>query len=644
MPKATKKGKKTTKRSPKRRSTRRKKKSSLKLRLLKWLLIAFIWGSIAFACVLAYFAYDLPSVDKLYEDYRTPNIKILDREGLVIDNVGNLYGEYVTYEKLPKHLINAVISTEDRRFFNHFGVDPIGILRAAVSNYKAGRVVQGGSTITQQLAKVVFLSHERTFKRKAQELLLALYLERNFTKQEILTMYLNRIYFGSGNYGVGAASKSYFGKQIEDVNLFESATLAGMIKAPTRYSPANNFELSQERADQVLKLMVDNDTLTADEIINGGINHNYTVRRYNIPSKYPYFVDWIKEQLPDYIGNERGEIIVKTTLDPEIQEKARKALIENINSYGKDKKIQQGAIVAMTPDGKVRALVGGTDYKESQFNRVFQAYRQPGSAFKLFVYLAAMENGYSPDDTMIDEEINLNGWSPDNWDNRYIGEVSLRNAMAKSINTVAVKLAQRVGISKVISQAQKLGITSPMNKDLSSALGTSEVTLLELTGAYAHLANYGNSLWVHGIEEIIRSDGSVIYKRQQSQPQRVISTKATAYMNDMLLNVVESGTGRKAQISRQVAGKTGTSQDSRDAWFIGYTDDLVAGVWLGNDDNSPMDRVGGSGVPTQIWRDFMTNANESLGNSKLPTTTYSVEKGKESRSIWDSIVETFGGR
>jgi len=638
-------GKKNTNTKKKRSyNTKRKKKFSLKRWLIKWLFVAFVWGVIALTIILAYFASDLPDVDKLYEDYRTPNVKILDKNGVVIDSIGNLYGDYVTYDKFPEHLVNAVISTEDRRFFSHFGVDPIGIMRAAVSNYKAGRVVQGGSTITQQLAKVVFLSHERKMKRKVQELLLAFYLEKNFTKEEILTMYLNRIYFGSGNYGVAAASQSYFGKKVEDINLFEAATLAGMIKAPSRYSPANNFELSQDRADQVLRLMVDNEMLTTDDIINGGIKHNFVVQRYNIKSKYPYFVDWIKERLPDFIGNQQGEIIVKTTIDPELQAMAQKALTINIKAAGKDRKVGQGAIVALSPDGKVRAMVGGTDYKKSQFNRAAQAYRQPGSAFKLFVYLAAMEKGYTPEYMAIDEEITIDDWSPKNWDEKYIGDVSLRNALAKSINTVAVGIAQKIGINEVIHAARKLGITSDMNKDLTSALGTSEVTLLELTGAYAHLANFGNSVWVHGIEEIKKSDGSVIYKRMPPEQRRVISHQATAHMNDMLLNVVESGTGKQSRIKLQSAGKTGTSQDSRDAWFIGYTNDLVTGVWVGNDDNTPMHKVGGGGTPAVIWKDFMQEATKDASSRKIATTVYRVKKGKQKGSFWDSIVDKLGGR
>ncbi len=643
----------TAKKVKKSKRGRAKKKFSFKKWLFKWLFIGGVWGFVASALILAYFAYDLPSVDKLYEEYRTPNIKILDKNGVTIDSVGDLYGEYVTYKKLPKHLVNAVISTEDRRFFKHFGIDPIGILRAAFTNYKAGQVVQGGSTITQQLAKVVFLTQDRKFKRKIQEVLLALYLEHNFSKQEILTMYLNRIYFGSGNYGVSAAAQSYFGKKVQDINLFEAATLAGMIKAPSRYSPANNFELSQDRADQVLKIMVDNDVINTDDIIKGGTNQNFTVHRYNVKSRYPYFVDWIKEQLPDYIGSKHGEFVVKTTIDPELQEAAEKALASNLAVFGKDKKISEGAVVVLSPDGKVLAMVGGKDYGTSQFNRAVQAYRQPGSAFKLFVYLAAMEKGFTPDDTMVDSKFTIKKWSPKNWDNKYVGEVSLRTALANSINTVAVKLARDVGIGNVINTATKLGISSEMNRDLSSALGTSEVNLLELTGAYAHLANDGNALWIYGIQNIKDSKGELLYKRKPSGEQRVISEKARENVNDMLIDVVAYGTGKNAQLPIQAAGKTGTSQDSRDAWFIGYAGNLVTGVWVGNDDNSPMNKVGGGSVPALIWHDVMAKATEG----QIPSTpTFeqpfvqppskfesNTENSEEKNSVWDSIVNTFGG-
>jgi len=623
----------------KNKRTTRKKKSNFSLRrwLLKWIFILGLWGAIILSLIIVYYAHDLPDVGKLDEEFRTPKITILDKNGDSIANVGSLYGEYVEYNQIPQVLIDAVTSTEDRRFFAHFGMDPMGLLRAVVTNYTAGRVVQGGSTITQQLAKVVFLSPERTIKRKVQELLLAFYLEGKFTKEEIITMYLNRIYLGSGNYGIDAASHSYFNKSARDLNLYEAATIAGLIKAPSRYSPLNNFELSQKRADQVLALMVDNEVLTSGDILRATEGLGFAKKRYEVGVKYPYFVDWVKDQLPDYIGRRKGEVVITTTLDPEIQKVAEESLAASLSVYGKKHHLEQGAVLIMSPQGDVLAMVGGKSYRESQFNRATQAYRQPGSSFKLFVYLAAMENGYTPEDVFVDEPIEYQDWAPENWNNKYEGEISLRNAFAKSINTVAVQLAQKVGIRKVINTARKLGISSDMNKDLSSALGTSEVTLLELTGAYAHFANYGKSVWTHGITEITDMDGAVLYKREDSGGHRVISEKATANMNDMMRNVVTSGTGKQAAIDRPAAGKTGTSQNSRDAWFIGFTHDYVAGVWLGNDDNKHMSHVGGGGLPAIIWHDIMGQINESKTRREIPVTESAVKRGREPKSIWDNI-------
>ncbi|MCE3233587.1 MAG: carboxypeptidase, partial [Rickettsiaceae bacterium] len=547
----------------------RKRKSSfstsLKFKLFKWMLIAAFWGFIALTMLVLYYAKDLPDTKKIQENVRTPNIVILDKNGDTIATAGNLYGDYVSYKQFPKTLIDAVTSIEDRRFFDHLGIDPWGMLRAAFVNWRAGQLVQGGSTITQQVAKVVFLSPERTIKRKIQEVMLAFYLESNFTKEEIMTMYLNRIYLGSGNYGVDAASRSYFGKKVSDINIYESAMIAGLIKAPSLYSPANNFDLAKKRTDLVLAAMVDNGVLDPKKKIKGIAKKQFSLTRRNVVSKDPYFVDWIKEQLSDYIGNENGEIIVSTTLDPELQKMAEEAVSKHLNGGGTEHNVSQAAMVVMSKKGEVLAMVGGKSYAASQFNRATQSFRQPGSAFKLFVYLAALENGFTPDDTMVDEPIRLKKWSPSNWNGKFVGEVTLRDALADSINTISIRLAQSVGIDKVLDMASRLGITTDMNHDLTSALGTSEVTLLEITGAYAHVANYGNAVWVHGINKIKGSEGRPLYERQESGNHKVISAEVTTQMNDMLINVVNNGTGQRARLGYPVAGKTGTSQSSRDA-------------------------------------------------------------------------------
>ena len=625
----------------KRKTTRkRKKKFSLKRWLLKWIFVAAIWVGMAITLLTVYYLHDLPDVSKLYEQNNTQNIKILDRDGNLITNIGNLYGDYVHFNQLPQHFVDAVLSTEDRRFFSHFGVDLIGLARAFYSNYKAGRVVQGGSTITQQLAKVVFLSPERKLKRKIQEVFLAIYLENNFTKQDIFTMYINRIYLGSGNYGVDAAARSYFGKNVADLSLYESAVLAGLIKAPSRYSPLNNSKLSQRRADQVLRNMVDNEKLSTDDIVTASYDYDLAFGEAKSKLPSPYFSNWIKGQLSDYIsGNEIGDIVVKTTLDSKLQQLAEDALQRNLDNLPKENNAGQGAVLAISTDGAILAMAGGRSYSDSQFNRATQAYRQPGSAFKTFVYLAAMERGIDPDEVMDDAPVSIRGWKPENWNDKFIGDVSVRNAFAKSINTISIKLAAKVGIKAVEKAARKLGITSPINNDLSSALGTSEVNLLEITGAYAHFANYGRAVWTHGINEITVG-GEVIHQRQEPTVMQVISHDATAKMNDLLVNVVKNGTGKRADFGASAGGKTGTSQNSRDAWFIGFTSDIVTGVWVGNDNNTPMHHVGGGGLPAIIWRDFMQEANAGRDLTDIPTTKYSVKKGPGFMSLWERI---FGG-
>jgi penicillin-binding protein 1A len=619
-----------------------KQQFSLRLSLLKLILVAGFWLAVALGGLVAYYAYDLPDVRKLNEEkVRTPNIRIVDRNGDTMASVGALYGDYVKYEDLPKHLIDAVTSIEDRRFFKHFGVDPWGLTRAAFVNWRAGHVVQGGSTITQQLAKITFLSPDRTFKRKIQEVMLALSIENHFTKKEIITMYLNRIYLGSGNYGVDAASRTYFGKKVNDITLYESAIIAGLIKAPSLYSPINNLEISEKRTEQVIDSMRDNGAIPKNYKKSGGFNPVYSQTRRNMQATNPYFVDWIKEQLNDYIGEESGEIIVTTTLDPKLQKMAETAVARQLAKTKPESHVSQAAMTVVTPHGEVLAMVGGKSYAESQFNRAVQAHRQPGSSFKLFVYLAALESGFTPDDVLIDEPIKMKKWSPSNWNGKYVGAVTLRDALAGSINTISIKLAQQVGIGSIINMAEKLGITSEMNHDLSSALGTSEVNLLELTGAYAHVANNGNAVWVYGIKSIKTGDSRVIYERQDSGDRRVISGKATEEMQDMLENVINNGTAKAAKLDRRAGGKTGTTQDYKDAWFIGYTRDLVAGVWVGNDDATPMKKVGGGGLPAVIWKDFMVAANAGRPENDSPMFSGEAISGA-AESIWNSIVNGFG--
>lgn len=638
---------------PKRKSNKkifnkkRQRKLSLKGFMLKMTLMGVVWGGVALFLIVVYYTYDLPDVSKINENIRQPSITLYDHDNKAIATIGDLYGDYIKYKEFPKTLINAVIATEDRRFFKHSGVDIFGLFRAAFVNFFAGHVVQGGSTITQQLAKNVYLSHERTIKRKIQELALALYLENKFTKEQILTMYLNRIYTGNGNYGMDAAAKSYFGKSVSEIDLRESAILAGLIKAPSRYSPANNPDLTLERAHQVLLNMVDNNALKASNLpASGKLTYNFQPPRVRVQNKAPYFTDWIREQLPDYIGQyTSGNIEIYTTIDTNLQHLADNVLLKSLTANATEHNVGQGAMLVMSPDGAILAMSGGKSYATSQFNRATQALRQPGSAFKLFVYLAALEKGYNPDSMVEDSPISIRGWSPENYDNKYIGDISLREAFAKSINTVAIKLAKDVGMNKVRSMAYKLGITSDVNNDLSSSLGTSEVTLIELTSAYAHLANYGNAVWTHGINEI-KINSKTVYKRQKSGDERVLSEQTTSEMNEMLMNVITSGTGHNAQLPYDVAGKTGTTQNLRDAWFIGFTGDYVAGVWMGNDDNKSMDKIAGGSLPALVWKDFMRTAETGKSPDNIPTTTGRVSSGRisgEKDGVWEGIINVFGG-
>ena len=618
--------------------------------------MASIWALFAAFCFTAWLAFDLPDVDRLNEISKRPSVTLLDRNGDILATYGDLYGEAVQLDELPPYLPQAVLSMEDRRFYDHDGVDPRGLLRAMYQNIAEWGLVQGGSTITQQLAKNVFLTHERTIRRKGQELLLAIWLERHFTKDEILTLYLNRIYFGAGTYGVEAASRRYFGKSARDVNAYEAAMLAGMIRAPSRYNPLSNRALAEERARIVLDAMVVAGYLEeedADAIAHGTIGGEVT--RIARPAGQ-YFADWVMDQLPDFVGLTDRDLIVETTLDPALQSLADEKLTALIAERGGEVGVEQGALVAMTPDGAVRALVGGTDYSVSQFNRATQALRQPGSAFKPIVFLAAFEAGFTPDSMMFDGPISIEGWQPANYNDKYYGDVTLREAMARSLNSVAAQLVARVGAAQIVEAARRLGIASTMTATPSIALGTSEVTLLELTGAYATFVNYGHVVLPRGIDRVTDTDGNVIYERQGGGAGAIVKPLQVAQMQDVLAAVVSWGTGKAADIGRPEGGKTGTANDYRDAWFVGFTAELVTGVWLGNDDNRPMTEVTGGRLPAQLWASFMAPAVANAAPQPLPRPHATepqvvvVEPGASAADIVDDddgigglLQDLFGG-
>jgi len=581
--------------------------------------LLLLWAAIISAGVFGYFALTLPDTSELTKSERRPSATILAADGSLLTTFGDLFGQPLTLQEMSPYLPKAVIATEDRRFYSHFGIDPIGLLRAGFVNLAAGRVVQGGSTITQQLAKNLFLTPERSLARKIRETLLALWLEHRFTKDQILEIYLNRVYLGAGTYGVDAAAHRYFGKSARRTTLYESAAIAGLLKAPTRFNPTRDSDKATARTAQVLGNMVEAGIVTENQAM-GAIADGATLAA--VPATRPgarYFADWIAEQLADFAGADGRDLTVTTTLDVGLQAQAEAAIAETLARDGPKAAVSQGALVAMSPDGAVRAMVGGRDYRESQFNRAAQAHRQPGSAFKPFVYLAGLEAGLRPSDPFVDAPIRIGNWQPRDYTGRYQGEMTLAEGLAQSINTIAVQVAQRAGIRKVVAAAHRLGISSELAAEMSLALGTGEVNLVELVAAYAPFANGGAGVWPYGIAEIRDSDGKVVFRRTGSGAGRVMSTELAGTMNEMLSAVIEHGTGRSAALPRPAAGKTGTTQEYRDAWFIGYIADLVAGVWLGNDDNSPTNKVTGGSLPAQTWRRFMLAATRTMPVRPLPS-------------------------
>ena len=596
-----------------------------------------VWAAVAAGVVLVYLALNLPPIDANALT-RRPNIVIQDSAGAELGSFGDNYGDTVALTDLPKHLPAAVVAVEDRRFYDHFGIDLRGLARAMLTNIQAKGVVQGGSTITQQVAKNLFLTPERTITRKLREMMLALWLERNFTKDEILTIYLNRVYLGAGTYGVEAASQRYFGRSAKDVGIYQSAVLAGLLKAPSRYNPTNNTDLAKQRAEIVLKTMVETGALSETQA--KGARQNATLILKNAAAtkntlRARFFSDWVLSQIESFVGTVDRDLVVRTTLRAPIQAAAEAALARQLEISGLAQNIGEGAVLSLSPDGAVRAMVGGRDYADSQFNRVTQALRQPGSAFKPFVYLAALDAGYAPDDLVTDGPINIAGWKPQNFSGKYLGPVSVQDALAESINTVAVRLAQATGPKAVVTTAQRLGITSDMKPELSLALGSAEVTLLELTAAYAPLANGGLAILPYAITAITDRDGVVLYQRQGDELGRVIAPGRVATMNRMMRGVIEHGTGTAATFGFPAAGKTGTSSDFRDAWFVGYSAELVTGVWVGNDDGGFMKAVTGGGVPARVWHDVMASAHKDHQPIDLPGLE---DDGNLFAKFWQAVV------
>lgn len=586
---------------------------------------------------------DLPDTQRLWDRTRPVSVQFVDRHGRDLMTRGAQEASPVSIDTLPPDLVHAVLAIEDRRFYDHVGIDPYSVTRAVVRNLQNRGYSEGASTLTQQLAKNVFLTKDKTIARKTKEAILSLWLERDFTKDELLEMYLERVYFGAGTWGVDAASRSYFGKPVTDLNLSESALLAGLLKAPSRYNPRANPENSGRRTARVLNAMkavgyIDRwDHYSA---LSTPINY----RRFESDEIGEYFVEWIWPQIETHIGTPTSDLVITTTLDARAQKLADKALVGYLDSEtAKDKRVTQGAIVTLDGAGEILAMTGGKSFEDSPFNRAVQAKRQPGSAFKPIVYLTAFESGITPWDRRIDAPLDIKlpkgspepNWTPRNFNKTYRGDMRLEDALALSVNTVAASLGLEVGMERVARRAASLGLEG-LAPHPSLTLGAQEVTPLALTQSYQPFASHGYQTPAFGLKTISTAGGQVLYDRsfsaETSAPVRQVDQNTLGLINRAMKQVVDNGTGRAARLTgRDVAGKTGTTNSYRDAWFVGYVPDIVTTVWLGNDDNSPMARVTGGSAPARIWKDYMSEMLEGTAPSRLSIAQEPILQSKDER-------------
>jgi penicillin-binding protein 1A len=613
-----------------------------------WWRFVFAAGLFCFAAgllVLVWFAYDLPDTRNVQPIDKRPSITVLAHDGTMISRYGGLEGDLVKVRDLPPYVAGAVMAIEDRRFYSHFGIDPLGLARAMWVNLRVGRFAQGGSTITQQLAKNLFLTPDKTIRRKVQEAMLALVIEWRHDKDEILSAYLNRVYYGSGAYGIDGAARTYFGKTAQDLTLWESALLAGLLKAPSRYAPTANPKLARDRARVVISAMADAGFIGKaerdQEIKSGKIELAGTSEAGDLNR---YYADWIINQIDSFVANNDRDIVVRTTLDIGLQRLAEEKIDAHVAALKPEHKGMQAAVVTLAKDGAVLAMIGGTDYTESQFNRATQALRQPGSSFKPAVFLAALEVGFDPDHLIEDAPITTGKYRPKNYDGKYFGMVTLTDALALSMNTATIRLLEKTGVTRLIDVSRRLGFTQKVAPELAAGLGASEATLIEMTNAYAVIANGGHAIWPYAVLSVEDTAGNILYRHTQVNAARLFAPRDIKNLDSMLVQVVARGTGQAAQLTRgHVAGKTGTSQNYRDAWFIGYTDRLVTGVWMGRDDNTAMQRVSGGGYPARLWRSYMEQAIDQSIPVFSPDLQRSGPSAQGGDSFSDMLSRLFGG-
>lgn len=573
---------------------------------------ALLAGLVALAIAVFVTRASLPEFEALKSSPNGQMVRVLATDGTVIVSMGPSYGEWMRYDAIPAVMIDAMISVEDRRYHMHPGVDPVGIIRSTWVRVERGRWAQGGSTITQQIARNIFLTNTRTFGRKFREIIIALAMETKFSKREILELYLNRVYFGGGAYGIDAASRKFFGHSGDKLTLAEAAIIAGLVKAPSRYSPTADAQAAIDRSRVVIQTMLDAGRISPEQAAEADPSQ---VKLAPEPrqNSVRYFTDWALSGLDELVDETSEPIDVWTTLDLGMQRSADAAIRANVPAGA------QGALVAIDRDGAVRAMVGGTDYVTSIYNRATSAVRQPGSAFKLFVYLAALEAGRTPDDPAIDEPIDIAGWSPRNSNNQFAGNIDIRTAFAFSINTVAAKLGAEVGFATVADMARRFGITTEVNTHPSMVLGTSDVRLLDMTRAFAAVSAKGIAIVPYGITKVTAGNGRVLYEHQAEDPRVLVAPWVAAQMTDLLQTAVNTGTGRAAAIGRPAAGKTGTTSSHKDGWFLGFSSGLTTGVWMGRDDARPVRGLAGGRAPARAFHDFMVRAVASRPVEKFET-------------------------